>query len=103
MTIRISTLSACLALALAGCGGQSTPPAADTAATPAAPAAAPTAKVVHVYNWSDYVAEDTLKKFEDATGIRVIYDVYDSNEILEAKLMARNSGYDVVFRVRPGD
>jgi putrescine transport system substrate-binding protein len=96
MTSRIRTLSVCLALALAGCGGQSTPPAADGAAAPATPAA-PTSKVVHVYNWSDYVAEDTLQKFEAATGIRVIYDVYDSNEILEAKLMARNSGYDVVF------
>lgn len=53
-------------------------------------------QVVHVYNWSDYIAEDTIAKFEAATGIRVIYDVYDSNETLEAKLLAGNSGYDVV-------
>ncbi len=53
-------------------------------------------KVVHVYNWSDYIAEDTVKKFEAATGIKVVYDVYDSNETLEAKLLAGNSGYDVV-------
>lgn len=53
--------------------------------------------VLNVYNWSDYIAEDTLKKFEAETGIKVNYDVYDSNEILEAKLMAGNSGYDVVF------
>jgi putrescine transport system substrate-binding protein len=52
--------------------------------------------VVHIYNWSDYIAEDTVAKFEAATGIKVVYDVYDSNETLEAKLLAGNSGYDVV-------
>jgi len=53
-------------------------------------------KVLHVYNWSDYIAEDTIKKFEAKTGIKVTYDVYDSNEVLEAKMLAGNSGYDVV-------
>lgn len=53
-------------------------------------------KTVHVYNWSDYIAEDTVKKFEEATGYKVVYDVYDSNEVLEAKLLAGSSGYDVV-------
>jgi putrescine transport system substrate-binding protein len=53
-------------------------------------------KVLHVYNWSDYIADDTVAKFEEATGIDVVYDVYDSNEVLEAKLLAGNSGYDVV-------
>ena len=52
--------------------------------------------VIHVYNWSDYIAEDTVAKFEEATGIKVVYDVYDSNEVLEAKLLTGNSGYDVV-------
>jgi putrescine transport system substrate-binding protein len=52
--------------------------------------------VIHVYNWSDYIAEDTIAKFEAATGIKVVYDVYDSNEVLEAKLLAGSSGYDVV-------
>jgi putrescine transport system substrate-binding protein len=52
---------------------------------------------VHVYNWSDYIAEDTLKNFEAETGIKVVYDVYDSNEVLEAKLLAGNSGYDLAF------
>jgi len=51
---------------------------------------------IHVYNWSDYIAEDTIQKFEEATGIKVVYDVYDSNEVLEAKLLAGSSGYDVV-------
>jgi putrescine transport system substrate-binding protein len=53
-------------------------------------------RVLNVYNWSDYIAEDTVKKFTAATGIKVNYDVYDSNEVLEAKLVAGNSGYDIV-------
>ncbi len=52
--------------------------------------------VVNVYNWSDYIAEDTIEKFEAETGIDVVYDVYDSNEVLEAKMLTGNSGYDVV-------
>ena len=108
-------IAACL---LSACGKEESAPAATAtpAATPTAPAAttpttsAPTPaastetaskpaedKVVHVYNWSDYVAEDTLQKFEEKTGIKVVYDVYDGNEVLEAKLMAGGSGYDVVF------
>ena len=54
-------------------------------------------KVLNVYNWSDYIAPDTLEKFTQETGIKVNYDVYDGNEILEAKLLAGKSGYDVVF------
>jgi putrescine transport system substrate-binding protein len=53
-------------------------------------------KVLHVYNWSDYIAEDTLDNFQKETGIKVIYDVFDSNETLEAKLLAGSSGYDIV-------
>ncbi|MGN1356964.1 MAG: polyamine ABC transporter substrate-binding protein [Succinivibrionaceae bacterium] len=52
--------------------------------------------IVYVYNWSEYVADDTISNFEKETGIKVVYDVYDSNEVLEAKLLAGNSGYDVV-------
>ena len=52
--------------------------------------------VVNVYNWSDYIAADTIAQFEAETGIKVVYDVYDSNETLEAKLLAGSSGYDVV-------
>jgi len=54
-------------------------------------------QTVNVYNWSDYIAEDTIEKFENETGIKVVYDVYDSNEVLEAKLLAGKSGYDVAF------
>lgn len=64
-------------------------------------AAAPTAalaqqKVLNVYNWAEYIGKDTLKNFEKETGIKVRYDNYDSNEALHAKLVAGNSGYDIV-------
>ena len=54
------------------------------------------AQEVRVLNWSDYIDEDLLEKFTDETGIKITYDVFDSNEVLEAKLLAGNSGYDVV-------
>ena len=53
-------------------------------------------KTVHVYNWSDYIAADTLANFQKATGIKPVYDVFDSNEVLDAKLLSGGSGYDVV-------
>jgi len=58
--------------------------------------AADASKVLNIYNWSDYIAEDTIKNFEKETGIKVRYDNYDSNEILHAKLLAGNTGYDIV-------
>lgn len=51
---------------------------------------------LNIYNWSDYIAEDTIANFEAETGIDVTYDVYDSNEVLEAKMLAGSSGYDLV-------
>ncbi|MGJ8603285.1 MAG: polyamine ABC transporter substrate-binding protein [Marivita sp.] len=51
---------------------------------------------VRVYNWSDYIDEELLAKFEEETGIDLIYDVFDSNELLETKMLAGGSGYDVV-------
>ncbi len=57
-------------------------------------------KTLRLFNWADYFAEDTLKQFTAETGIRVIYDLMDSSETLEAKMMAGNSGYDLIF---PGD
>jgi len=53
-------------------------------------------KLLNIYNWSDYIAPDTVANFERETGIHVNYDVYDSNEVLEAKLLAGASGYDLV-------
>src|SRR5262249_12137776 len=71
----------CLALALA-----SLPPIAAGAEE----------KRLHVYNWSDYIAPDTIANFKRQTGIDVTYDVYDGNEVLEAKLLAGHSGFDIV-------
>jgi putrescine transport system substrate-binding protein len=62
----------------------------------ASPALAQEEAVLNVYNWSDYIAEDTIANFEAETGIKVNYDVYDNNEIVDAKLLAGNSGYDIV-------
>ena len=53
-------------------------------------------RVLNIYNWSDYIDESILKDFTAETGIKVVYDVFDSNEVLETKLLAGGSGYDVV-------
>jgi putrescine transport system substrate-binding protein len=53
-------------------------------------------KVLNIYNWSDYIGEDLIKKFEAETGIKVRYDVFDNNEIVHAKLVAGRTGYDIV-------
>ena len=58
--------------------------------------AADASKVLNIYNWSDYIADDTIKNFEKETGIKVRYDNYDNNEILHAKLVAGKTGYDIV-------
>jgi putrescine transport system substrate-binding protein len=62
----------------------------------AGPAAAQEPPVLNIYNWGDYIAEDTIKGFEKETGIKVRYDLFDSNEALHAKLVAGMSGYDIV-------
>ncbi|MEI6801543.1 MAG: extracellular solute-binding protein [Burkholderiales bacterium] len=67
-----------------------------TSAVMATSAHAADAKVLNIYNWSDYIAEDTIKNFEKETGIKVRYDNYDNNEILHAKLVAGKTGYDIV-------
>jgi putrescine transport system substrate-binding protein len=57
---------------------------------------AATADEVRVYNWSDYIDEELLAQFEAETGLKLVYDVFDSNELLETKMLAGGSGYDVV-------
>jgi len=86
--IRSGALAAAL-LATAACGGKK-----ETEA--GAKAAAPEEKAVNVLNWSDYIADTTVADFEKSTGIHVTYDVFDSNEQLETKLLTGKSGYDIV-------
>jgi len=80
---RLAVLASALALGLAA------------GACPAQPSPAEE-KVLNIYNWSDYIADDTIRNFEKETGIKVRYDNFDSNEILHAKLVAGGSGYDIV-------
>jgi putrescine transport system substrate-binding protein len=65
-------------------------------AVAATPNASSAQGVLNIYNWSDYIAEDTIKNFEKETGIKVRYDTFDNNEILHAKLVAGKTGYDIV-------
>jgi putrescine transport system substrate-binding protein len=58
-------------------------------------------RVVNVYNWSDYVDPKMLENFTKETGIKVVYDTYDNNEIVETKLLAGKSGYDIVVPSGP--
>ena len=67
----------------------------------AAPGTAPEEKVLSVLNWSDYIGDTTIDDFEASSGIQVTYDVFDSNEVLETKLLAGRSGYDVVVPTAP--
>jgi putrescine transport system substrate-binding protein len=73
-----------LALGAAACGARQT----------AAPA--PEEQVLNIYNWADYVGYRTIAEFERRTGIKVVYQTYDSNQTLEAKMLVGHSGYDIV-------
>jgi putrescine transport system substrate-binding protein len=53
-------------------------------------------KLLYVYNWTDFIGPDTIAQFQKLTGIKVVYDVYDAEETMEARLLAGDSGYDVV-------
>jgi putrescine transport system substrate-binding protein len=81
-------LSLLMAVLVTGTAMAQTKPAPKPAAKPSG--------VVNVYNWSDYIDPQIVKDFERETGIRVRYDVYDNNEIVETKLLTGKSGYDVV-------
>ena len=81
-----------IALLVAGCGREQ----AIDPQIAATPEPAEASKILNIYNWSDYIAEDTIANFQQETGIKVTYDVFDSNEVLEAKLLAGNTGYDIV-------
>ncbi len=83
-----SGLSLAVVLLLAACGGRED---VGTNGTSAAEE-----QVLHVYNWADYIGATTIADFEAKTGIKVTYDTYDSNEVLETKLLTGRTGYDVV-------
>ncbi len=87
------------AVVLAGCGKKEAPPAPVAAPAPvvSAPAPAPTEeKVLNIYNWPDYVPAGMIAAFEKESGIKVNYDTFETNEALHAKLVAGNTGYDIV-------
>jgi putrescine transport system substrate-binding protein len=87
------------AMLLAACGKKEEPVAAapEPAAAPAAAPAAPAEeKVLNIYNWPDYIPEGMIAAFEQETGIKVNYDTFETNEALHAKLVAGNTGYDIV-------
>jgi putrescine transport system substrate-binding protein len=100
---RLVLLAAAIAVLAAGCGKKEEA-AAPSAQVAGEPAGNGEEKVLHVFNWSDYIskdggdppAPDTIKDFEKKTGIKVTYDVFDSNDVLETRLLAGNSGFDVV-------
>ncbi len=98
LNVRAGLAGLVAAVALVGCGKkqEQAPPAAE--AGKAAPEAAAPAeeKVVNVYNWSDYIDPKMLEEFTKETGIKVNYDVFDNNEVLQTKLLAGHTGYDVV-------
>jgi len=99
---RMLAFAASLSLLLAACGQKPAAPPAEPAATAGQPATAPAGldtdeeKVLNVYNWSDYIDPMVIEDFQKETGIKVKYDVFDSNEVLETKLLAGSTGYDIV-------
>lgn len=97
--MKLRTLTVILAgLLLSACNKQPAAPAGPATSSASVATAAPNdeEKVLNIYNWSDYIAEDTISNFEKETGIKVTYDVFDSNELLEAKMVSGNTGYDLV-------
>ncbi|MEO6319972.1 MAG: extracellular solute-binding protein [Polaromonas sp.] len=95
----IFAYSAVAALAFSACGKkeEAPAPAAAPASAPAAAVAVNTEeKVLNIYNWPDYIAKDMVANFEKETGIKVNYQTFENNEALHAKLVAGNTGYDIV-------
>jgi putrescine transport system substrate-binding protein len=100
ISIRAGLMGLLAATMLVGCGKKAEEAAPAAKPAESAPAAAQPAtdeeKVVNVYNWSDYIDPKMLEEFTKQTGIKVNYDVFDNNEVLQTKLLAGNTGYDVV-------
>jgi putrescine transport system substrate-binding protein len=83
VAVRVAALAAATVLGACGTGSGNTPAARGE-------------KELRIYNWADYIGKDTIADFEAQTGIKVIYDTYDADETLEAKMMAGDAGYDIV-------
>jgi len=84
-------------IALAACSSRQAPaPSASAGAAAASAGAGEEEKVLNVYNWVDYIAPGLVYAFEKEYGIKVNYDAFDSNEVLETKLLTGNTGYDIV-------
>lgn len=103
MNLAQPLLSACVLLALAACGGQTTPSetSASNASAPLGTHAASSSDqaatdALNIFNWSNYVDESTVSDFAQANNIKVNYDLYENNEALEAKVLTGHSGYDLV-------
>jgi putrescine transport system substrate-binding protein len=93
-----------LALVVAGCGpheGTATPAAGSVAATALSSSQTDLEKVLNIYNWADYIDPSVVPAFEKEYGLKVNYDVFDSNDVLETKLLAGRTGYDVVVPTAP--
>ena len=95
----------CLGVLLVGCGGGAKPPPREGGNSPSATPAGGTGeaeeKVLNVYNWSDYVEPSVLEQFTQKTGIKINYDVFDANEVLETKLLTGHTNYDLVVPSAP--
>ncbi|MDO5687112.1 MAG: polyamine ABC transporter substrate-binding protein [Neisseria sp.] len=90
------TMSALLAACGGNTGNAGNAGSSESAASGTAPVAQTATGVLNIYNWSDYVDPDTVTAFETANGVKISYDYYDSNEVLEAKVLTGKSGYDLV-------
>ena len=97
---KLVLVTAMSAILLAACGKKEEPVAVAPAPAPVASAPAlpvnAEEKVLNIYNWPDYVPEGMIAAFEKETGIKVNYDTFETNEALHAKLVAGNTGYDIV-------
>jgi putrescine transport system substrate-binding protein len=99
---RFASFSVILLGLIAGCGGSPAPRGGEGGAGASAGASgAADEKVLNVYNWSDYIDKTVIPDFEKETGIKVNYDVFDSNEVLETKLLTGHTNYDVVVPSGP--
>src|SRR4051794_8725443 len=93
--VRYGGIAAVAMLTLSGCGKKEAAPQSSTSSATHT-SVGDDEKVLNVYNWSDYIAPGIVAGFEAEYGIKVNYDVFDSNEVVETKLLSGHTGYDIV-------